>query len=115
MVKRTSFVHNINSLSAHGWSKNKPHSRDERIASMKKHGKKCFLRPEELKYPVCDKNGDYDCKGIIVMKFWADTAETKAMKSKTRRKRPYSFKKVSKKAKHLGYVLGCKKYEKNQK
>lgn len=106
-------ANNIDSLSARGWSENKPHTKEERLSSMKKHGKKCFLRPEELKYPVCDKNGDFDCKGIIAAKFWADTAETKAMKSKTRKRRPYSFKNVSRKAKNLGYKLGCKKYKKN--
>ncbi len=103
-------VKNKESLSAKGWGKVKPHTREERIESMRNHGKKCFLKPDELKYPVCDKNGDYDCKGIIAAKFWADTADTKSKKS--RKKRPYSFKKISKSARKLGKKLGCKKYEK---
>lgn len=96
---------------AAGWKYDKPHTEEERKELLKKHGKDCFLRPEELKYPICNKEGEPDCRGIIAAKFWADVAETKAKKAKkakkTRKKRPYSFKKVSSKAKRMGKKLGC--------
>lgn len=97
---------------AAGWHAVKPHTKDERKKIIEKYGQHCFLRPEEMKYPVCDMNGEYDCRGIIAAKFWADTAETKA--KKTRRKRPYSFKKVSTKAKRLGKKLGCVAFSKKR-
>ena len=93
---------------AAGWKYDKPHTEEERKELLKKYGKDCFLRPEELKYPICNKEGEPDCRGIIAAKFWADVAETKAKKAKkTRKKRPYSFKKVSSKAKTIGKKLGC--------
>tara|TARA_B100000073_G_C23742277_1_gene574100 strand:- start:597 stop:959 length:363 start_codon:yes stop_codon:yes gene_type:complete len=114
-------VYNKNSLSASGWKYNKPHTKEERKALISNFGKKCFLKPDELKYPVCDKNGNFDCKGIIASKFWADVSEIKASKKlekvnkrekkiTRRKKRPYSFKKISKKAIKLGKKLGCKKF-----
>ena len=97
---------------AAGWHAVKPHTKEERKKIIEKYGQQCFLRPEEMKYPVCDMNGEHDCRGIIAAKFWADTAETKA--KKTRRKRPYSFKKVSTKAKRLGKKLGCVAFSKKR-
>tara|TARA_Y100000389_G_C17470632_1_gene530320 strand:+ start:2414 stop:2773 length:360 start_codon:yes stop_codon:yes gene_type:complete len=92
---------------AAGWSKDKPHTVDQRKKILNKN-KSCFLRPQNMKYPVCDVKGNYDCRGIIAAKFWADTAETKHKKKLTRKKRPYSFKKVSNNATKLGKKLGCK-------
>ena len=97
---------------AAGWSEVKPHTKEERVHVLNKHGKKCFLRPGEMKYPVCDLNGTFDCRGIIAAKFWADTAEAnhkkRPQRKLTRKKRPYSFRKVSKTAKRLGKKLGCR-------
>jgi hypothetical protein len=98
--------------SASGWKDAKPHTKEERRQVFQNHGEKCFLRPNELKYPVCDRNGRFDCRGIVAAKFWADTAETKAVKKTRKSKRPYSFKKVSRKAKRLGLKLGCAAYSK---
>jgi len=99
-------VNYTNKKIASGWHKDKPHTKKERSITIKKHGSKCFLRPIEKKYPICDKKGNYDCRGIIAAKFWADTAETKAKKRPTK-KRPYSFKKISNKAKKIGKKIGC--------
>tara|TARA_B100001175_G_scaffold163900_1_gene138967 strand:+ start:24016 stop:24387 length:372 start_codon:yes stop_codon:yes gene_type:complete len=118
-------ANNKKALSASGWKYNKPHTKEERKALISNFGKKCFLKPDELKYPVCDRNGNFDCKGIIASKFWADVSEIKASKrleklnkrekNFTRKKRPYSFKKISKKAIKLGKKLGCKKFSKKNK
>lgn len=101
---------NKDTKSAAGWHKVKPHTESERKSLRKHHGDRCFLMPGEYKYPVCDKNGDFDCRGIVAAKFWADTAETKA--KKRTKKRPYSFRKVSNSAKSLGAKLGCAAYDK---
>lgn len=113
MKTKSSNVNYVNNLSARGWGDVKPHSHEERISSMKNHGDKCFLKPDKMKYPVCDKNGEYDCRGIIAAKFWADTNETRARKNKIKRK--YSFKNISKKAMILGSKLGCKKFKTKKK
>jgi len=115
-------VNNKDALSAAGWKNDKPESKKLRQML----DKKCFLKPNSLNYPVCDKNGNYDCKGIIASKFWADVSEIKAQKRRgeapghgeknlTRKKRPYSFKKISKKAVKLGKKLGCKKFTRKSK
>ena len=104
-------VNNKDALSAIGWGSVKPEKKEERLALRKE----CFLKPDELKYPVCDKNGNYDCKGIIASKFWADTAETRAPRRRDRRRRPYSFKKISKKAVKIGRKLGCKKFTRRRR
>ena len=48
----------------YGWKERKPigYQREEML---KKHGPECFLRPETLSYPVCNrKTGKYDCDGL---------------------------------------------------
>ena len=98
---------------AAGWKYDKPHTKEERKELLKKYGKDCFLRADELKYTICNRDGEVDCRGIIAAKFWADVAETKA--KKTRRKRPYSYKKVSSKAKKIGKKLGCVAFKDKRK
>ena len=44
-----------------------------------------FLDLVKKKHPICDKKGNYDCRGIIAAKFWADTAETKAKKRRQKK------------------------------
>jgi hypothetical protein len=47
------------------WRLYKPHSADERRKVVLKCGKKCFLIPESLKYPICPKdNCNIDCRGL---------------------------------------------------
>lgn len=48
------------------WKTRKPVSVAERQALKAKCGSKCFLVPEELKYPICSKNQDckIDCDGL---------------------------------------------------
>jgi len=107
-------VNYTNKKIASGWHKDKPHTKKERSIAIKKNGSKCFLRPSEKKYPICDKKGNYDCRGIIAAKFWADTAETKARK-RPDKKRPYSFKKISNNAKKIGKSIGCIVFKKTKK
>jgi len=48
----------------YGWKERKPigYQREEML---KKYGPECFLRPETLSYPVCNrKTGKYDCDGL---------------------------------------------------
>lgn len=47
------------------WLKRKPTTPAERQDLMDRCGAKCFLEPDELKYPVCSKYScDYDCDGL---------------------------------------------------
>ena len=58
----------FNKSSIKGWSSRKPQNRSERKRLLKKGGRKCFLEPNELKFPVCNQWGNYDCGGIHAAK-----------------------------------------------
>lgn len=49
-------------LSPKGWKA--PRTRKQRRRQMKKCGKKCFLEPDNLGYPVCNSNCNYSRKGL---------------------------------------------------
>jgi hypothetical protein len=51
-----------------GWGASSPQKGRERYALKAKCGNKCFLEPSSYKYPVCNKNCKYDCRGIISAK-----------------------------------------------
>tara|TARA_Y100000389_G_scaffold64649_2_gene60720 strand:+ start:3093 stop:3500 length:408 start_codon:yes stop_codon:yes gene_type:complete len=71
-----------------GWKFAKPHTPAERKEMLDKYGKRCYLLPEEMKYPVCDKNdGEYDCRGIRSSIFWAQTHHKLSQKKKRLEKR----------------------------
>ena len=81
----------------------------------KKHGNKCFLRPKELKYPICDKyKGKVNCKGLLA-------AHNRAMLSVRRGLKPkkYSYKKLAKTARKVAKKHKCnwvlKKSKKSKK
>ena len=59
---------------AAGWKYDKPHTEEERKGLLKKHGKDCFLRPEELKYPICNKEGEPDWP-VVVQQRRADAVD----------------------------------------
>lgn len=47
------------------WATKKPNTKAERLVLMDKCGKKCFLVPGKLKYPICAKNKcKVDCDGL---------------------------------------------------
>jgi hypothetical protein len=81
----------------------------------KKHGNKCFLRPKELKYPICDKyKGKVNCKGLLA-------AHNRGMLSVRRGLKPkkYSYKKLAKTARKVAKKHKCnwvlKKSKKSKK
>ena len=59
---------------AKGWGEEKPESRGERRAVMHKCGKKCFLNPKTMGFPICQKlekasdECQLDCRGILAAK-----------------------------------------------
>lgn len=48
------------------WKDRKPKSKGDRRDLLQRCGDKCFLIPDELKYPICSSKGDcsYDCDGL---------------------------------------------------
>lgn len=51
------------------WSEIAPKSRKERTDLANKCGKsKCFLSPEDLKFPICDQSCNVSCKGLRAAK-----------------------------------------------
>lgn len=69
----------------------------------KKYGSRCFLRPRELKYPICDKrNGKVHCKGLLA-------AHNRAMLSVRRKLKPkkYSYRKLAKTSRKLAKKHKC--------
>lgn len=51
-----------------GWKKASPKPGSQRVAMMSKCGKKCFLSPKNLKFPICRTNCVEDCRGIAAAK-----------------------------------------------
>jgi hypothetical protein len=76
------------------WSAAKPKSRRDRDESYDKCGRKCFLMPNERKFPVCRRGScEYDCDGL---------------KSADRLARLNGYELVSHKAKRIQKRIGCK-------
>ena len=52
------------------WQQKKPHSKKQRKELLEKCKNTCFLIPEKLKFPICnkvsssEKNCSYNCKGV---------------------------------------------------
>ena len=81
------------------WKRKAPKRTSARRKMLKKHGKKCFLMPGGIAansyrpmFPVCDKNGKYNCGGIRA-------ARTRAAE--------WKYVKVKARANRLGKRLGC--------
>ena len=52
-----------------GWRKSKPKSIASKRDMLSKCGKKCFLLPSKLKFPVCAKGTcKVDCRGLVAAK-----------------------------------------------
>jgi len=54
-----------------GWGNFKPKKGKERSKMLDKCGKKCFLIPKNQGFPICRKNCNFDCRGIIAAKIRA--------------------------------------------
>tara|TARA_Y100001970_G_C13919518_1_gene692705 strand:- start:313 stop:600 length:288 start_codon:yes stop_codon:yes gene_type:complete len=78
---------------AKGWAKASPKKGKERELLLKKCGKKCFLRPSNLGFPIClqfnsknyNNNCKKDCRGLLAAKIRArqwkyNTIASKAQK-----------------------------------
>jgi hypothetical protein len=78
MKKRSSAKKNKKSLKrskrslsqpARGWKKLKPNKTSERKSMLSRCGKKCFLLPSQLKFPICSKGScKINCKGLVAAK-----------------------------------------------
>ena len=58
----------LSQTSRKGWKKAKPQSVGSRRKMYKKCGSRCFLRPSELKFPICRKDCKVDCRGLVAAK-----------------------------------------------
>jgi len=54
-----------------GWAKAAPKRGKQRQELLAKYGPKCFLQPSKLKYPVCNRKGVLDRRGVISAKIRA--------------------------------------------
>ena len=80
------------------WSKHAPKKTSDRKELMSNCGKKCFLKPEKMKFPVCRKDCSVDCKGLVASRI---------------RARQWGYPEVDKKVTQYYKKHGCSK--KNQK
>ena len=79
------------------WRTIKPHTQKERKSMLRKYGSRCFLLPESLKYPICNKyTGKIECVGLTAAQSRAALSIYRGLKPKT-----YSYKKIRKLAKTL--------------
>ena len=85
------------------WRDIKPYTRRQRKNMLKKYGRRCFLLPEELKYPVCNKyTGKMECIGLAAAQNRAALSVNRKLKPKT-----YSYRKIMNKAKRLRKRYRC--------
>ena len=69
----------------------------------KKYGKKCFLLPSQLKYPICDKNtGKPHCKGLLAAHYRAALSTYRKLKPKS-----YSYHSIMRKARKIANKQNC--------
>jgi len=50
------------------WKSQSPRKGVERQKMKQKCGDKCFLLPEQLKFPICNDDCTYNCSGIVAAK-----------------------------------------------
>ena len=75
------------------WESKKPNTKKERQEVLNKYGNSCFLIPEKLKFPICNKtDGAYNCKGL---------------KAASSRAGQWGYKKVLEKSKKITKRLNC--------
>lgn len=85
------------------WEQKKPHSTKQRKKLLEKCKDSCFLMPEKMKFPICnkvsstDKKCSYNCKGI---------------KAAAARAGEWKYKNVLDKAKSTATQLDCYKKKK---
>ena len=51
--------------SVKGWGKAFPKTRSKRKSMKSRCGSTCFLKPSELKYPICSRGCSPDCRGLL--------------------------------------------------
>jgi hypothetical protein len=75
------------------WESKKPKTKKEREEVLNKYGRSCFLIPDKLKFPICNKSdGAYNCKGL---------------KAASSRAGQWGYKKVLEKSKKITEKLNC--------
>ena len=75
------------------WESKKTKTKKEREEVLRKYGKSCFLIPDKLKFPICNKSdGAYNCKGL---------------KAASSRAGQWGYKKVLEKSKKITKKLDC--------
>jgi hypothetical protein len=47
-----------------GWGNKSPNRKWKRREMYAKYGSRCFLSPKNLKFPICDRNGLIDRRGV---------------------------------------------------
>jgi hypothetical protein len=80
------------------WKTTSPKNSIERKRMIDKCGQKCFLLPNQLKFPICNDDCSYSCSGLVAAKVRAGQ---------------YKYDDVYRKADELLKLLKCtKKYRK---
>lgn len=89
-----------------GWSKLAPKTVNERRALLRRCGRKAFLDPDNLKYPIMAKSGPcvVNCKGLRAAKSRAGQQVSITTK---KRKSSAPAKKLRAKAERIGKSAAC--------
>jgi hypothetical protein len=88
------------------WEEKKPKTRAERYELLKKYGRDCFLDPDKLKFPVCNKQGCIDCDGLRAAYTRARSLIT-ASKRAGRQDLAKYYEEIANKARELAEKHGC--------
>jgi hypothetical protein len=87
--------------SEESWMTKKPETKPERTRVLQKCGKSCFLVPDQLKFPICNKDAPpckYNCRGL---------------KAASSRAGEWKYTRVLEKSKELSAKFGCYKKKKS--
>jgi hypothetical protein len=96
----------VEDLESYRWRDVAPLSDGERQEVLEKYGEYCFLDPERLKFPICNKDtGCISCKGLKAAHYRADQLYNR-FKTRNRERAKY-YKDIAEKAVFLAEFFDC--------
>jgi len=88
------------------WEELKPKTKSQRREIYQKYGAKCFLRPENLGFPVCNIRGEIDCDGLRAAYVRARSLVTAALRA-NKPELAKEYEQIALKAVQLAKQYGC--------
>ncbi|MEM4772543.1 MAG: hypothetical protein QW648_00850 [Nanoarchaeales archaeon] len=88
------------------WEQLKPKTKSQREEIYQKYGSQCFLRPQDLGFPICNFRGEIDCDGLRAAFVRAKAAKSAAEKV-NKLDLAKEYEEIAQKAKELAKKYNC--------